>query len=82
MLTEARVERMCCASTPHALSASRTHASGVDPDLPATERGVAGKPVTVAEAFWLATAGGGEARPQVHGPWDAGERPQPPAPRR
>ena len=27
-------------------------------------------------------AGGGEARPQVHGPWDAGERPQPPAPRR
>lgn len=45
----------------HALSASRVHASGVDPALPSGERGVAGKPVTVAEAFWLATAGGGEA---------------------
>lgn len=45
----------------HALSASRAHGSGVNADLPAAERGVASKPLTVAEAFWLATAGGGEA---------------------
>lgn len=45
----------------HALSASRASCGGVDPALPAGKRGVAGKPVTVAEAFWLATAGGGEA---------------------
>lgn len=45
----------------HALSASRAHAGGVDADLPADRRGVPGAPVTVAEALWLATAGGGEA---------------------
>lgn len=45
----------------HALSASRAHHGGVDARLPAGSRGVSDAPVTVAEALWLATAGGGEA---------------------
>lgn len=45
----------------HALSAARAHASGVEAELPAGGRGAGGPPVTVAEALWLATAGGGEA---------------------
>jgi guanine deaminase len=45
----------------HALSASRARTGGVDPDRAAQARGVSEPNVTVAEAFWLATAGGGEA---------------------
>ncbi|MGO4842833.1 amidohydrolase family protein, partial [Rhizobiaceae sp. 2RAB30] len=41
--------------------AARTLASGVDAALPRAERGVANSRITTAEAFWLATAGGGEA---------------------
>lgn len=45
----------------HALSASRSLAGGVDAGLPSGERGAGGDAVTVAEALWLATSGGGEA---------------------
>ncbi len=45
----------------HALSASRARSGGVDPAMPAEQRGIADKHITVAEALWLATAGGGEA---------------------
>jgi guanine deaminase len=45
----------------HALLASRARHSGVDPHLPPEERGLAGSAISVPEAFWLATAGGGEA---------------------
>ncbi|MGB3389919.1 MAG: guanine deaminase [Pseudaminobacter sp.] len=45
----------------HALSAARTREGGVDPSLAPAARGVANSAITVAEAFWLATAGGGEA---------------------
>ncbi len=45
----------------HALSASRARSGGVDPDRTASMRGTSEPHVTVAEAFWLATAGGGEA---------------------
>ncbi|MEZ0167614.1 guanine deaminase [Microvirga sp. TS319] len=45
----------------HALLASRARQSGVDPCLSAEERGVTGSAISVSEAFWLATAGGGEA---------------------
>ncbi|MFU0504436.1 guanine deaminase [Pseudaminobacter sp. NGMCC 1.201702] len=45
----------------HALSAARTREGGVDPSLAAADRGVANSAISVAEAFWLATAGGGEA---------------------
>lgn len=41
--------------------AARALASGVNATLPREERGVAGSRITTAEAFWLATAGGGEA---------------------
>jgi guanine deaminase len=34
---------------------------GVNPALPAKERGVPGSRITVDEAFYLATAGGGES---------------------
>ncbi len=44
-----------------AMTVARLRASGVDAALPAHARGVAGAAVTVPEAFWLATAGGGEA---------------------
>jgi guanine deaminase len=45
----------------HALSASRQACSGTDPLVPRANRGPGGAPLTSAEAFWLATAGGGEA---------------------
>lgn len=45
----------------HTLSAARMLEGGVNPELSPESRGVAGCAVTVAEAFWLATAGGGEA---------------------
>ncbi|MDB5405170.1 MAG: guanine deaminase [Rhodospirillales bacterium] len=42
-----------------AVVASRALESGVDPRRPPAERGVAGSRIDFAEAFWLATAGGG-----------------------
>lgn len=45
----------------HALVASRHAASGTDPHTPRETRGVGTEPLSTAEAFWLATAGGGEA---------------------
>jgi guanine deaminase len=44
-----------------AMIAARALASGVDARIPREERGVAGSRITTAEAFWLATSGGGEA---------------------
>ncbi len=46
-------------SARHAVIASRTLESGVDPDLPRAVRRRDGARITAAEAFWLATAGGG-----------------------
>ena len=49
-------------SARHAVTVSRALESGVDPALPPGKRG--GRPgarITATEAFWLATAGGGEA---------------------
>ncbi|MDH6231364.1 guanine deaminase [Mesorhizobium soli] len=45
----------------HALMAARARQGGVDPALAPAERGIVHSQITVAEAFWLATAGGGEA---------------------
>jgi guanine deaminase len=44
-----------------AVTISRVRASGVDAALPAASRGAPGTEISVTEAFWLATAGGGEA---------------------
>ncbi|WP_198045839.1 guanine deaminase [Novosphingobium aquimarinum] len=44
-----------------AMTISRLRASGMDAAVPASKRGAAGTSISVAEAFWLATAGGGEA---------------------
>jgi guanine deaminase len=44
-----------------AVTASRMRASGVDAGAAADVRGIPGAVISVAEAFWLATAGGGEA---------------------
>ena len=44
-----------------AVTASRALEDGVNPDLPAAERGTAGARIDFREAFWMATAGGGEA---------------------
>ena len=44
-----------------AVTASRALEDGVNPDLPAEERGTAGTRIDFREAFWMATAGGGEA---------------------
>ena len=44
-----------------AVTASRALEDGVNPDLPSTERGTAGARIDFREAFWMATAGGGEA---------------------
>jgi guanine deaminase len=44
-----------------AVVASRALESGVDPRRPAAERGVPDQRIDFAEAFWLATAGGGIA---------------------
>jgi len=45
----------------HAMVAARLLESGVDPTLLADERGTQAARITAIEAFWLATAGGGEA---------------------
>ncbi len=47
------------ASARHAVIASRSLESGVDPSLPRGERGRPGSRINALEAFWLATAGGG-----------------------
>ncbi|MET3546341.1 guanine deaminase [Paenibacillus favisporus] len=44
-----------------AVMSSRMLEDGVNPALPAEERGVPGSRITVNEAFYLATAGGGES---------------------
>ena len=44
-----------------AVTASRALEDGVNPNLPAEERGTAGARIDFREAFWMATAGGGEA---------------------
>jgi guanine deaminase len=44
-----------------AVAASRTLEDGVDPGIVADERGVVGSRITFAEAFWMATTGGGLA---------------------
>ncbi|MFU1795368.1 guanine deaminase [Paenibacillus azoreducens] len=44
-----------------AVISSRMLEDGVNPALPAKERGVPGSRITVDEAFYLATAGGGES---------------------
>jgi guanine deaminase len=44
-----------------AVTASRALEDGVDPSLPASERGVTGSRIDYQEAFWMATAGGGQA---------------------
>jgi len=49
------------ASARHAVIAARTLESGVDPALPRDQRGRPGSRITALEAFWLATAGGGQA---------------------
>jgi guanine deaminase len=46
-------------SARHAVIASRLLESGVDPELSRHDRRREGARITVAEAFWLATAGGG-----------------------
>lgn len=45
----------------HAMTAARALHDGVDAGAPASRRGVKPARITPAEAFWLATAGGGEA---------------------
>lgn len=44
-----------------AVISSRMLEDGVNPSLPAKERGVPGSRITIHEAFYLATAGGGES---------------------
>ena len=44
-----------------AVTASRALEDGVNPDLSAAERGTAGARIDFREAFWMVTAGGGEA---------------------
>jgi guanine deaminase len=44
-----------------AVSASRALEDGVDPALPAAERGTPGSSIDFREAFWMATAGGARA---------------------
>ncbi len=48
-------------SARHAVMASRSLESGVDPALPRDRRGRPGARISALEAFWLATAGGGQA---------------------
>jgi len=49
------------ANARQAVIASRNLENGVDPELPRDKRGRAGARIDALEAFWLATAGGGEA---------------------
>ena len=44
-----------------AVTASRVREDGVSPDLGPDERGTSGARIDFREAFWMATAGGGEA---------------------
>ena len=44
-----------------AIAAARAREDGVNPNLRAAERGTAGARIDFREAFWMATAGGGEA---------------------
>jgi len=44
----------------HAITASKALNDGVNPALPAGQRGCPGSAITFKEAFWLATGGGGE----------------------
>jgi len=44
-----------------AVTASRAREDGVNPDLPPATRGTPGTRIDFREAFWMATAGGGEA---------------------
>ena len=44
-----------------AVAAARAREDGVNPNLQAAERGTAGARIDFREAFWMATAGGGEA---------------------
>ncbi|MDR0269749.1 guanine deaminase [Paenibacillus sp.] len=59
-----------------AVISSRMLEDGVNPSLPAKDRGVPGSRITVDEAFYLATAGGGESlslpigRVQENYAWD------------
>lgn len=45
----------------NAIAVSRSREDGVDNRVPAEQRGIAGARISSAEAFWLATAGGGIA---------------------
>ena len=55
-----------------AVISSRMLEDGVDPSLPAEERGVDDSRLTLAEAFYLATTGGGEALKLPIGKIEAG----------
>jgi guanine deaminase len=44
----------------HAVAASRALEDGVDPGLPAAQRGRPGSRIDFADAFWIATAGGAD----------------------
>ncbi|NKB37957.1 MAG: guanine deaminase [Gammaproteobacteria bacterium] len=44
-----------------AVTSSRALEEGVNPELPAEERGVPGSRINFKEAFWMATSGGGRA---------------------
>jgi guanine deaminase len=57
-----------------AVQASRMLDSGVDPDIPQSKRGAPGAKVTIAAAFELATAGGGEALDLPIGRFEPGYR--------
>ncbi len=56
----------------HALIAARHFENGVDPALPPGERKRPGTRISTAEAFWLATAGGGVALDLPIGVFKAG----------
>ena len=45
-----------------AIVASRALQEGVNASLPPEDRGIANASINFMEAFWMATAGGGEAR--------------------
>jgi guanine deaminase len=55
-----------------AVIASRMLENGVDPELPRERRRRPGQRISAAEAFWLATAGGGEALDLPIGQFKAG----------
>ncbi len=57
----------------HALMSSRHLSHGNDPALPPQTRGTGEAPLTAVEAFWLATAGGGDALSLPVGRLQAGQ---------